>query len=104
MSFLSRLFSRGSSGEAGAEPDGGLYVFVRCDNCHEVIRARVNPTSDLSLQEDGRYFVRKVLVGTRCFRPIEARLHYADTRGTLVEREADGGTYVDGPDAPPVTA
>jgi hypothetical protein len=71
-------------------------VRVRCDACGEVVQARINPTSELSLSDEGEgYFVRKVLVGKQCFRPIEVALRYADLRGTEVSREIRGGTSVE---------
>ena len=92
MSWLSRLFR----GSRPAATDGGIYIRVKCDACGEVIQARINPTSELSLAEDHHgYFVRKVLVGQQCFRPIEVQLRYADLRGTEISREVRGGTSVD---------
>jgi hypothetical protein len=92
--LLKRLFGGGGARAAG--PDGGLYVRVKCDACGEVIQARINPTSELSQIEEGSgYFVRKVLVGQQCFRPIEVHLRYADLRGTEVSREVRGGTSVE---------
>ena len=41
------------------------------------------------------YFVRKVLVGRQCFRPIEVSVRYADLRGTEIGREVVGGTSVE---------
>ena len=80
----------------GARPDHGIYLRVRCDACGEIVQARVNPTADLSLADDGQtYFTRKVLIGQRCFRPIEVRLRYADLRGKELEREVIGGTSVE---------
>ncbi|MBV9547450.1 MAG: hypothetical protein JOY61_24015 [Chloroflexi bacterium] len=59
------------------------------------MQARVSPTSELSLEDDGEtYFVRKVLVGKQCFRPIEVQLRYSDLRGTEVSREIRGGSSV----------
>ena len=55
--------------------DNGIYVRVRCDACGEIVQARINPTSELSLLDDGEgYFVRKVLIGRQCYRPIEVEL------------------------------
>jgi hypothetical protein len=93
VSFLSRLFGGKS---ATAPADRGLYVEVRCNACGEVIRGRINPTSELSLEDDGKtYYVRKGLVGRKCFRTIEVEMHYSDLRGTLVDRTISGGTFVD---------
>jgi hypothetical protein len=72
LGFLRRLF--GGAGSGARSADGGIYVRVRCDACGEVVQARINPTSELSLSDEGEgYFVRKVLVGKQCFRPIEIR-------------------------------
>ena len=92
LNFFKNLF--GGSAPA-ASSDRGIYVEVKCDACGEIVRARVNPTSELSLQDDGQtYYVRKVLVGQQCFRPIEVELRYSDLRGTEVSREVHGGTSV----------
>ena len=47
------------------------------------------PHSELSQLDDGGrgYYVRKVLVGQQCFRPIEVRLRYSDLRATEISRE-----------------
>jgi hypothetical protein len=93
MTFFRRLFGGGT--QPPAQRDSGIYVRVRCDACGEIVQARVSPTSELSLEDDGKtYFVRKVLVGSRCFRPIEVQLRYSDLRGTEVSREVRGGTSV----------
>ena len=92
-SLLARLF--GGGGDART-PDRGIYIRVRCDACGEVIQARINPTSELSADDEGEgYFVRKVLVGSQCFRPVEVRLRYADLRGKEISREVVGGTSVE---------
>ena len=91
LGFLSRLFGGSSSG--ARSHDGGIYVRVKCNACGEVVQTRINPTSELSQSDEGSgYFVRKVLVGQQCFRPIEVELHYADLRGTEIGREIHGGT------------
>ncbi len=111
MSFLARLFGGGRAGAASATgsdkasgrdkasgSDKGIYFAVKCQACGEVIRARINPSSELSQDDDGKtYFVRKVLVGKGCFRPIEVQLRYTDLRGKLADREITGGTFVDTP-------
>jgi hypothetical protein len=91
--FLSRLFGGGSGSRTA---NGGIYIRVKCNACDEVVEARINPTSELSQSDEGEgYFVRKVLVGSQCFRPIEVKLHYADLRGTEISREVHGGTSVE---------
>jgi hypothetical protein len=92
LGFLSRLFGGGRGPQGG---DGGIYVRVKCDACGEVVQTRISPTSDLSLSDEGDgYYVRKVLVGRQCFRPIEVQVRYADLGKTELSREVKGGTTV----------
>jgi hypothetical protein len=92
IAWLGRLFGGGP----GRSPDGGIYIRVKCDACGEIVRARINPSAELSQVDDGPgYFVRKVLVGQQCFRPIEVEVRYADLRGTEMSREVHGGTWVE---------
>jgi hypothetical protein len=93
LSALSRLFG-GGGGDRRAG-DGGVYIRVRCDACGEIIQARINPNSELSQMDEGGYYVRKVLVGRQCFRPIEVQLRYSDLGRTEVSREVKGGTSVE---------
>jgi hypothetical protein len=90
--LVGRLFGRGQPSSV----DRGLYISVRCDACGEIVQARINPGAELSLGEDGQsYFVRKVLVGQRCFRPIEVVVRYADQGGrTELSRDVTGGESV----------
>jgi hypothetical protein len=95
LDFLSRLFGSGSGSTQQAR-DGGIYVRVKCGNCGEIVQTRINPTSELSQSDEGDgYFVRKVLVGRQCYRPIEVQLRYKDIRGTEISREVRGGTSVE---------
>jgi hypothetical protein len=92
LDFISRLFGGGGGARSA---DGGVYIRVRCDACGEVIQARINPTSELSQQDEGGYYVRKVLVGRQCFRAIEVELRYSDLGRTEISREVKGGTSVE---------
>jgi hypothetical protein len=94
LGFLSRLFGGGSR----VSPDGGVYIRVKCDACGEIVQGRISPTSELSQADDeegGGYYVRKVLVGRQCFRPIEVQVRYSDLGRTEVSREVKGGTSVE---------
>lgn len=95
LDFLTRLF-RGGDDSGSRASDRGIYVRVKCSACGEVIQARINPMSELSLSDEGEgYYVRKVLVGQQCFRPIEVQLRYADLNGKELSRDVRGGTSVD---------
>ena len=91
MSFFSRFFGGGSPRGA----DSGIYIRVKCDACGEVVQARVNPNSELSQSDEGGYYVRKVLVGRQCFRPIEVQLRYSDLGRHEISREVRGGVSVE---------
>lgn len=93
---LASLFGGGNRGGRQRSPDGGIYLRVKCNACGEIVQARISPTSELSRSDDDAgYFVRKVLVGKQCFRPIEVELHYADMRGKEISREVRGGISVE---------
>jgi hypothetical protein len=73
MGFFSRLF--GGNKNTSADHDG-LYIYVRPKMCQEIVRVRVNLMNDLSLQDDGGYFVRKMVSATRCPFQAEVELHF----------------------------
>jgi hypothetical protein len=91
LSWVSRLF--GGSRQPAA--NGGVYIRVKCDACGEIVQGRINPTSELSQLDEGGYFVRKVLVGRQCFRPIEVQLRYSDLGRHELSREVKGGVSVE---------
>ena len=94
MSFLKNLFGGGS-----AKHEKRYYTFnVKCNRCGEVIEGRVDLDNDLSLEDEGDgavYYVRKGLIGNnRCFQRIEVEMKFTSER-TLIERQAQGGTFVE---------
>jgi hypothetical protein len=92
LGFLSRLFGGGGR----QTRDGGIYIRVKCNACGEIVQTRINPSSELSLVDEGEgYYVRKVLVGRQCFRPIEVKVRYSDLGRTEISREVTGGTSVE---------
>lgn len=93
MSFLKKL------GALFTSPTGdsrSLWLYVKCDQCGEILRGRVDLHNDLSIQyeESGgekSYFCRKVFIGSkRCYRPIEVKLTF-DKNRRLVNEEIKGG-------------
>ena len=95
MEFLRRLFGLGGSAAGGPSRDAtGLYFYVRSHRCGEVIRVRLDRNNDLSLQEDGTYYVRKVVVGNECFDRMEAEFYF-DSQRRLTHKEVSGGVFVD---------
>ena len=91
MGFLKKLF-----GGSDTSSSSDFYTLtVRCDRCGEIIEGRVNLANDLSMDDEGGYRVRKVLMGSgRCFQQIEVTLCY-DSARQLQEKEISGGKFVE---------
>jgi hypothetical protein len=76
--------------------DNAYWLAVKCTRCDEQLEARVNLSNDLSLADDGSYFCRKVLVGSRgCYQSIEVELTF-NTQRQLLNRHITGGQFVEG--------
>lgn len=99
MNILQRLVklffgAPGGGTGGGTAGDVGLYYYVKSRRSGEVIRLRVNPNNDLSLMDDGGYFVRKVLHGTVGYDSIEVELTF-DKGRKLSDAKISGGELVD---------
>ena len=82
-------------GKSSSSDDVGLYYYLRCNRCGEVIRVRINPMNDLSAKEDGEgLFTHKTIVGQRCYNRIEADFYY-DSKRKLTNSQITGGVLVD---------
>jgi hypothetical protein len=90
MSFLKRLFC------GFPAPQTDIYPFyVRCTRCGETIEGRINLNNDLSMDDDGGYYVRKVLMGSgRCFERLEVELQF-DAARQLQSKHVNGGAFVE---------
>jgi hypothetical protein len=91
MGFFKKLFGGGAPSSSS-----NFYTFnVRCDRCGEIIEGRVNLNNDLSLDDEGGYHVRKVLMGSNlCFQQIEVELKF-DASRQLLEKQINGGKFVE---------
>ena len=108
LDALKSMLGLGSGG-AGQSVDRGLYRYVRCNRCRDVVRVRINMSSEVSEisdepEEDGgvsrpenpaaRYAVTKGVVDSKCFRPMRLTILF-DGRRRELESSVDGGTVVD---------
>ena len=99
----------GLGGGAGGSVDRGLYRYVRCNRCQDVVRVRINMASEVSEvsdepDEDGvsgrpenpaaRYAVTKGVVDSKCFRPMRLTILF-DGRRRELESHVEGGEVVD---------
>ncbi len=91
MGFLKKLFGGGT-----ASSSSDFYTFtIRCDRCGETIEGKVSVNNDLSLDDEGRYRVRKVLMGSGlCFQQIEVQLNF-DAAKQLQDKQISGAKFVE---------
>jgi len=91
MGFLKKLFGGGTSSSSSV-----FYTFtVHCDRCGETIEGKVNLSNDLSLDDEGGYHVRKVLMGSgHCYQQIEVTLRFDAVR-QLQEKQVSGGRFLE---------
>jgi hypothetical protein len=91
MGFLKKLFGGGT-----ASSNSDFYTFtVRCNRCGETIEGKVNLNNDLSLDDEGGYRVRKVLMDSGlCFQQIEVHFNF-DTAKQLQDKHISGGKFVE---------
>ena len=90
MNFLKQLANIFSGGSRIGGGDPGLYYYVKCNRCGEVIRVRINPMNDLSQSDDGsNWYARKVIVGQKCYNRVEGTFTYNSSR-RLINSELSG--------------
>jgi hypothetical protein len=99
MNFLKKLFG----GSSGGNSDRARYFYVRPKRCNEVVKVRIDMMNDLSIADEGGYFVRKIARAMRCPFPAELHLNFDDNKnltqvgvqdGEMVE-EADYQAWVE---------
>jgi hypothetical protein len=89
------LFKKLFGGNAGLEHSEYFTFKVYCDRCQEEIEGKINLNNDLSMDDEGGYLVRKVLLGSGlCFQQIEVILKFNAAR-QLSDRQINGGTFVE---------
>ena len=103
---LKSIFGFGGS---NGSVDRGVYAYVQCNRCQDVVRVRINMSSEASeISEEpeddedlsglayggAKYIVSKGVVDSKCFRPMKLRILF-DSRRKQVDEAVDGGTVVD---------
>ena len=91
MGFLKNILS----GLMSSSHSEFFSFVVRCEHCNEIIEGKINLNNDLSLDDEGGYHVRKVLVGSdRCFQQVEAVLKF-DAARKLLDKKVNGGIFAE---------
>lgn len=95
MGFFSKLRAA-FTGKAPAGNDRYLALYVLDHRCHEPICGQVDLLNELSLAEEGGYYVRKVLHTAgkhRCFSQVEVQLWF-DGKKQIARHEVQGGRWL----------
>ncbi len=99
MNILKSL-AQAFGGAPRTAADPGLYYYVKCARCGEVIQVRLNRNNDLSVEYAGSgskndtYIAHKMIVGKQCYNRIEAHFSFTSNR-QLIEKKIEGGSFVD---------
>lgn len=72
MNLLKRLFGGGSTSDTMI-----IYVYVRLLRSKEVLQVRLRRGYDISEDDEGRFFSRKLLMGTQSFDKVEATFYFS---------------------------
>ena len=85
MGFLKKLFSTTPE----AAEDSGIYLYLKCDRCSDVVRLRLEPKYEL-VSDQGGYISNKIVVDSRCYERMSSVFHF-NHRQQLESAEIDGG-------------
>lgn len=95
MGFFKRIM-RALAGTAPSGSDRYLPIYVYSNRCREAVAGQVDLLNELSLADDGGYYVRKVLHTSgqaRCFGQVEVEL-WLDGNKRVQRHEVQGGRWL----------
>ena len=92
MGFLKRLFGSEGSSKGQSSDSEGFFFYVQCDNCGKKVRLRILKRYDLNYSDDG-YVWHKTIVDSRCFREIQAVVHF-DRNYNVTNADIGGGRQI----------
>lgn len=93
MSFFKRL-AQLLTGGASSGDDKGIYVYVQLKRSREIVQLRLNRSYELSRDDDGRLFSRKLITGSRTFEQAEGTFYF-DDRYALIDADLVGAELSD---------
>ena len=94
MSFLKKIFQK----DGGTYVDkNGIYQYVECGKCGNVMRIRIDKQYDIGTDDDGSYIWRKTLVCDSCYQKMQTKICFGGDKQTIVSAEIHKGKYVDPP-------
>jgi len=92
MGLLDKLSSMfGGKGAGGA--DDAIHIYVECERCKSKVHVRLDRRHDISLRENGGYYVRKEIMDGKCFRLMAAEITF-DSTYHIQSQEVQGGRFL----------
>lgn len=92
MSFLKRIFGGEDPSKKSSTGSEGFFFYVQCDNCGKKVRLRILKQYELNYSDDG-YVWHKTIVDSRCFREIQAVVHF-DNKYNVTNADINGGQQI----------
>lgn len=92
MNLLKRLFGGTQPSESGDDANALVY-YVKGNKCGAITRLRIDKRNDLSRDDDDNFFVRKVVVDSKCYGQVEFELRFGQNYQET-GREIKGGVFV----------
>jgi len=89
LDTLSALF--GGKGAGGG--DDAIHIYVECERCKSKVHVRLDRRHDISLREEGGYYVRKEIMDSTCFRLMAAEITF-DGAYRIQSQEIQGGRFL----------
>jgi len=91
MGLLGKLASL--FGGQGGTGDDAIHIYVECERCKAKVHVRLDRRHDISVREDGGYYVRKEIMDSKCFRLMAAEITF-DSAYSVQRREVQGGRFL----------
>ena len=86
---LGALF--GGTGSGGR--DDAVHIYVECARCRSKVHVRLDRRNDISVREEGGYYVRKEIMDSKCFRLMPAEITF-DASYRIQTQEVQGGRFI----------
>jgi len=89
MGIFKKIANLLTGGGASGGQDRGIYVYVKLRRSGEIVRLRVDPINDVSADDEGQRFTRKLAMGQRSFDRVEATIYF-DNNNRVTNAEMSG--------------
>ena len=92
MRILDKLLSF-FGGTPRSRADDAIHIYVECERCRSRVHVRLDRRHDISVREEGGYFVRKEIMDSKCFRLMRAEITF-DSADRVQAQECQGGRFL----------